>query len=75
MNNLTVLHRREAFEQRDGEQKRHLVRLYLRNKDLGWELPEVLRKDWDDAFEGGQEKVYHIQPMPEGFFPLRKWPM
>lgn len=76
INNLAVLHRREGFA--DGQslmEKRHLVRMRLRDSQRGWEIPEPLRREWDDAFEKQDAtKVWHLEPMPDAFFPLRKYP-
>lgn len=76
INNLAVLHRREGFV--DGQsamEKRHLVRMRLRDSQRGWKIPEPLRGEWHDAF-GSQDtdKVWHLEPMPDAFFPLRKYP-
>jgi hypothetical protein len=76
INNLAVLHRREGFV--DGESvtdKRHLVRMRLRDPELGWDIPSDLKREWDDAFgkEDG-DRVWHLEPMPDAFFPLRKFP-
>lgn len=76
INNLAVLHRREGFV--NGESitdKRHLVRMRLRDPELGWVIPDALKREWDDAF--GKEdcdRVWHLEPMPDAFFPLRKFP-
>ncbi|TPX11225.1 uncharacterized protein E0L32_001043 [Thyridium curvatum] len=73
INNLAVLHRREAFV--DGDQaKRHLVRVRLRSPELGWELPEELQKEWDTAFSEEGNQTWHLEPMPSGYFPLRMYP-
>jgi hypothetical protein len=76
INNLAVLHRREGFV--DGEssrEKRHLVRMRLRDTQLGWEIPEALKREWEDAFEKeDSDRVWHLEPMPDAFFPLRKYP-
>lgn len=75
INNLAVLHRREAFV--DGEaltEKRHLVRMRLRSSQYGWEIPEALRRGWHDAFDKEAERVWHLEPMPDAYFPLRKYP-
>ncbi|KAJ6782224.1 hypothetical protein PWT90_10205 [Aphanocladium album] len=72
INNFTVLHRREGFV--DGQmanEKRHLVRMRLRDDELGWAVPEELQSEWAKAFGKAGSKVWHIEPMPEGFFPLR----
>lgn len=41
-NNWAILHSREAFHD-DAEHSRYLVRLWLKNEKLAWELPECLR--------------------------------
>ncbi|CAK7208173.1 hypothetical protein SBRCBS47491_000002 [Sporothrix bragantina] len=75
INNLAVLHRRESFQ--DGAavvEKRHLVRMRLRNSQLGWKLPQELQGEWELGFDEEHRRVWHIEPMPEAFFPLRKYP-
>ncbi|RKU42713.1 hypothetical protein DL546_002986 [Coniochaeta pulveracea] len=76
INNLAVLHRREGFV--DGEStmdKRHLVRMRLRDPELGWIIPNDLKREWEDAFDKeDKERVWHLEPMPDAFFPLRKYP-
>ena len=72
INNLAILHRRDAFV--DGDEpttKRHLIRMRLRNDSLGWTIPDELKEEWADAFEKRGDRVWHLEPMPEGFFPLR----
>ncbi|KAH8717223.1 Taurine hydroxylase-like protein SAT17 [Beauveria bassiana] len=73
INNFAVLHRRQGFV--DGAQsseKRHLVRMRLRDEELGWAVPRELQAEWTQAFgESSGSRVWHIEPMPEGFFPLR----
>jgi hypothetical protein len=72
VNNHSLLHRRESF-QVYGDRKRHLVRLQSRSRELGWKVPEALRRDWDAAFEGEEERVYCIVPMQDSNFPLRQY--
>ncbi|KAG7101933.1 Taurine hydroxylase-like protein SAT17 like [Verticillium longisporum] len=72
INNLVVLHRREGFVNGEGShEKRHLVRMILRDSQLGWAIPDELKRDWFDAFEKDADRAWHLEPMPEGFFPLR----
>ncbi|KAK3317075.1 hypothetical protein B0H66DRAFT_535309 [Apodospora peruviana] len=60
INNMALLHRREAFENAGGE-KRHLVRIWLHNDEgVCWNLPGPLRLAWarvfeDDSGERGEE--------------------
>lgn len=64
INNLGLLHARGAFE--DGQQSsRHVVRLWLRNDELGWRIPEELRPTWDMVFvDDGRERKYPVEPVP-----------
>ena len=75
INNFTVLHRREGFVNGpEAQQKRHLVRMRLRNSDLGWPVPEELQEDWDDAFSGeSATERWNLEPMFGDEFPLRKF--
>lgn len=73
INNLSVLHRRDGFVN-DGASQRHLVRMRLRSSTLGWSIPSSLSREWADAFEKQSDRVWHIEPMPEHFVPLRKHP-
>jgi hypothetical protein len=52
INNLCILHRRDSFQD-SPTSKRHLVRLFLRNEELGWHLPEEMRIMCEEGF--GQE--------------------
>jgi hypothetical protein len=76
INNLAVLHRREGFVNGDSAmERRHLVRMRLRDSRRGWKIPESLKNEWYDAFEKPDaDKVWHLEPMPDAFFPLRKYP-
>lgn len=74
INNLALLHRREGFVNGQAkEDKRHLVRMRLRNSRLGWVVPAELKRDWHDAFEKDMVKAWHLEPMPGDTFPLRKY--
>jgi Taurine catabolism dioxygenase TauD, TfdA family len=75
INNLAILHRREAFADGQGpDEKRHLVRMRLRCEKRGWSIPTELERDWTDAFDEEGDRFYHLEPMPDGFFPLRSNP-
>lgn len=75
INNLAVLHRREGFVDGDSlTEKRHLVRMRLRSSRLGWKLPDALHREWKKAFKKEADRVWHLEPMPDAFFPLRKYP-
>jgi hypothetical protein len=59
INNMALLHRREAFENPKGEDAargRHLVRVWLHNTEMCWKLPEPLRLAWARVFEDDDEE-------------------
>ena len=70
VNNLALLHRRDEFVD-DENHKRHLVRMHLRNEKLGWDIPDELKRFWDEALDEDRDESWHIEPMPESFFPLK----
>ncbi|PNY20677.1 Uncharacterized protein TCAP_07321 [Tolypocladium capitatum] len=75
INNLAVLHRREGFVNgQSANERRHLVRMRLRDDDMGWGIPQPLAKEWSEAFDSRRRMVWHLEPMPDGFFPLRSQP-
>lgn len=75
INNLAVLHRREGFVDGEGTaEKRHLVRLRCRSTERGWQIPVPLQREWFDAFDREWDRIWHLEPMPDAFFPLRKYP-
>ncbi|KAI2634114.1 hypothetical protein GGS26DRAFT_552283 [Hypomontagnella submonticulosa] len=56
VNNWAVVHARESFE--DGpDQRRYLLRLWLRNEKLGWKLPKPLQVD--------NHMVFYDDSLPE----------
>lgn len=75
INNLAILHRREGFVNGpSANERRHLVRMRLRDDDMGWETPPDLAREWSEAFKPERAAVWHLEPMPDGFFPLRSFP-
>jgi hypothetical protein len=56
VNNWAILHSRDAFLD-DENHIRYLVRLWLKNEELAWKLPEVL--------DEGNQTVYYDEDLPE----------
>ncbi|KAH7014774.1 hypothetical protein EDB80DRAFT_747964 [Ilyonectria destructans] len=72
VNNLAIMHRRDGFVNGEvPEAKRHLVRMRLRDEQFGWKLPDSLEQQWSVAFSNAGLTVWHLEPMPTGYFPLR----
>ena len=55
VNNLAILHCRAAFKDSDSA-KRHVLRMWLRNDKLAWDIPEGLRDLWEDTY-GSKDHV------------------
>jgi hypothetical protein len=50
-NNLATIHGRSGFT--DGnchKDMRHLLRLWIRDEELGWEIPPALKSEWQKVF-------------------------
>lgn len=62
MNNLSIFHARDAFTN-TVDQQRHLVRLWLRDEELKWALPEQLRGRMGKVFDGvrGENQVFPLE--------------
>lgn len=50
LNNLALIHAREAFED-SAVTQRHLLRLWLSNEERLWKLPPALQLAWDRVFD------------------------
>jgi hypothetical protein len=50
INNWALLHARDSYADEDSTASRHLVRLWLRNSKLGWDVPQSMRSPWEAAF-------------------------
>ncbi|KAI1312905.1 Clavaminate synthase-like protein [Xylaria venustula] len=68
INNWGVLHARDSYQDRSMA-TRHLVRLWLRDSELGWDIPEPMKAPWESSFGFKARKLvnrqYPVAPMPE----------
>ena len=67
VNNLSITHSRRAFED-DLKHRRHLLRLYLRNEELGWNIPKDLSSAWGFVFQKNHDFTalkFPVEPKPE----------
>lgn len=75
INNFSLVHSREAFYDDDKEVRkcRYMVRLWLKNEELAWELPRQLelgnRLVYDDE---EVEEFWNVAPEPRLFYSLRE---
>ncbi|KAL4975015.1 hypothetical protein BDW66DRAFT_167438 [Aspergillus desertorum] len=66
INNMAVLHRREAFENSGGN-ARHLIRIWLNNEQMCWKLPRTLQLSWARIFEDNErDEHWDIEPPRRG---------
>lgn len=58
LNNLAVFHARQAFTDDSDEigQKRHILRLWLRNEKYAWKTPDYLKDSWFEVY-GESERM------------------
>ena len=63
INNLSIFHARDAFRD-DEKQQRHLLRLWLRDPVLGWEIPNELKPLWERTFDvEPEEQTFALDPV------------
>lgn len=62
LNNWALLHRRDSYNN-DGSTERHMVRLWIRNTQLGWSIPISIQPPWLAAYGRPQEVgLYAVSP-------------
>ncbi|KAJ4295231.1 hypothetical protein N0V90_007242 [Kalmusia sp. IMI 367209] len=62
-NNLSIFHARDGFTNSE-EKQRHLVRLWLRDEELKWDLPEQLKERFDKVYKDvkPEAQVFPLEP-------------
>ncbi|KAF9889373.1 hypothetical protein FE257_007483 [Aspergillus nanangensis] len=61
INNLSMLHARKGYM--DGpQQKRHLLRLWLKDPDNAWPTPKQLQQKWDSIYSPDTSKGPRVFP-------------
>ncbi|KAL8409424.1 hypothetical protein RB594_007743 [Gaeumannomyces avenae] len=64
INNMAVLHRREAYADAGRDAGRHLVRLWINNPDRCWALPAELDLAWARIFDDDDERERRWDVVP-----------
>jgi Taurine catabolism dioxygenase TauD, TfdA family len=63
-NNFAIFHSRQDYEDNE-HKKRHIVRLWLRNDEIGWPIPKKLFNSWDYTFSTPkEEELFLVEPKP-----------
>lgn len=71
INNWALMHRRESFVD-DITSHRHLVRMWLRNSELGWRVPDTMSVPWLAAYgENDLDRLYPVEPLD--VYPVPKY--
>jgi hypothetical protein len=68
LNNLSILHAREEFQQSEGgDNRRHLLRLVQKDDELAWELSGELKDVTDRMYDHepeSEEFIWSPEPLP-----------
>ncbi|KAJ5682388.1 hypothetical protein N7462_005553 [Penicillium macrosclerotiorum] len=65
VNNLSIFHARNGFRDQQGQDRRHLLRLWLRDPENAWQTPEPLQHRWDTVYKDvtEEEQVFPLEPI------------
>ena len=74
INNWGLLHCRDSYVDPNNGPGRHLVRLWCRNSELGWDVPESMRAPWEAAFGPNGHGAPGIVPNSKEDAIERKYP-
>lgn len=64
-NDMTIMHARTSFDDGGIPEKRHLLKMYLRDPDAGWTVPEEVQCEWHGVYgpnrpDGSKEEVWDV---------------
>ena len=73
VNNLNVIHSREAWDEEDGIPSRYMVRLWLKNSSLAWKLPSALHRGNMAVFDVAEHDLqWNVLPAPRTSFKVQE---
>ena len=69
VNDMAIFHARQGFDDGGIPMKRHLVKMYCRDPDKGWEIPPSTEKEWRTTYspnraDGSKHETWHIYHEP-----------
>ena len=77
VNDMALFHAREGFDDGGIPMKRHLVKMYLRDPEQGWNIPPSLEKQWGTIYspnrpDGTRQETWNIfyEPGSEELSPV-----
>jgi hypothetical protein len=65
VNDMALFHAREGFDDGGMPMKRHLVKMYFRDPEQGWDIPLSTEKEWRTTYspnrpDGGRDETWSI---------------
>jgi hypothetical protein len=65
VNDMALFHAREGFDDGSIPLKRHLIKMYLRDPDQGWNIPPSMEREWKMSYspnqpDGTRQETWHI---------------
>ncbi|CAZ82317.1 unnamed protein product [Tuber melanosporum] len=72
INNLSMFHSRDGYTD-DETHKRHLLRIWSRNEELGWDTPDELKGLWEQLYYRGlkpEDQLFPLEPVVRRMVPI-----
>jgi hypothetical protein len=65
VNDMALFHAREGFDDSCETTKRHLIKMYFRDPDQGWDVPASVENEWKKVYssnqpDGTRKEMWHI---------------
>ncbi|KAJ5611892.1 Clavaminate synthase-like protein [Penicillium herquei] len=65
VNDMALFHAREGFDDGDIPLKRHLIKMYFRDPNQGWNIPPSIENEWKMVYspnqpDGTREETWHV---------------
>ncbi|KAF8545248.1 hypothetical protein BDD12DRAFT_871931 [Trichophaea hybrida] len=76
-NNLALLHARDTYQVRTGDEQRHLLKMFVRDQTRGWEVPPAMSDRWRELYcdrTDPRKEEFPLQYPTEGQVPNYGWP-
>lgn len=69
VNDLALFHARTGFDDGGIPLKRHLVKMYFRDPEQGWNIPPSMENEWKTSYspnlaDGTRKETWHILYQP-----------
>jgi hypothetical protein len=69
INDMAILHAREAFDEGGSHLQRHLLKLYLRDPEQNWPVPSTELQQWNKIYgpnrpDGSRNESWYVRHEP-----------